>query len=301
MSGETSEARPEGRPLSLSVVIPCFDAADTLGEQLEALAGQRWDGPWEVLVADNGSTDGSAAVAERFRDRLPGLRVVDASGRRGPGHARNRGAAEAAGDALLFTDADDRVGEGWLAAMGRALAEHDFVAARYDATLLNPQAVVRSRANPQERGLIPYDYPPFLPHAGGSSLGVKRRLHEAVGGFDEGLPALEDTDYCWRIQLAGTPLVAAPEAMVHIRYEAEARGLFRQSFRFGVYNVLLYARYRGRGMPRLPFAAGLARWAKLLLTAPRVLLPSARAAWLGQLGWRLGRLWGCLRFRVAAL
>lgn len=295
-----SQAGAGARPLFLSVVIPCFDAADTLGEQLEALAGQRWDGPWEVLVADNGSADGSAAVAERYRDRLPGLRVVDASGRRGPGHARNRGAAEAAGDALLFTDADDRVGEGWLSAMGRALGEHDFVAARYDASLLNPEPVARSRTNPQEYGLIPYDYPPFLPHAGGSSLGVKRRLHEAAGGFDEDLPALEDTDYCWRIQIEGTPLVAAPEAVVHIRYEAEARGLFRQSFRFGVYNVLLYARYRGRGMPRLPLRAGLARWAKLVLTAPKVLLPSARAAWLGQLGWRLGRLRGCLRFRVAA-
>lgn len=300
MSDQASPGGPGARPLFLSVVIPCFDAADTLGEQLEALAGQRWDGPWEVLVADNGSTDGSVAVAEGFRDRLPGLRVVDASGRRGPGHARNRGAAEARGDALLFTDADDRVGEGWLAGMARALAAHDFVAARYDATRLNPEAVARSRTNPQEHGLIPYDYPLFLPHAGGSSLGVKRSLHEAVGGFAEDLPALEDTDYCWRIQLAGTPLVAAPEAVVHIRYEAAAGGLFRQSFRFGVYNVLLYARYRGRGMPRLPVIAGLARWAKLVLTAPRVLLPSARAAWLGQLGWRLGRLWGCLRFRVAA-
>lgn len=300
MSDEPFIGGPGPRPLSLSVVIPCRDAAGTLGEQLEALTRQRWDGPWEVLVADNGSTDASVAVAHSFRDRLPGLRVVDASGRRGPGHARNRGAAEATGDALLFTDADDRVGGGWLAAMGRALGEHDLVAARYDATLLNPEPVARSRANPQERGLIPYDYPPFLPHAGGSSLGVTRRLHEAVGGFDEELPALEDTDYCWRIQLRGTPLVPAPGAVVHIRYQAEARGLFRQSYRFGIYNVLLYARYRHRGMPRLPLTAGLARWAKLILTAPRVLVPSARAAWLGQLGWRLGRLRGCLRFRVAA-
>lgn len=288
------------RPLSLSVVIPCRDAVGTLREQLEALTRQRWDGPWEVVVADNGSRDDSAALAESFRDRLPGLRVVDASERRGPGYARNRGAAEASGDALLFTDADDRVGEGWLAAMGRALVEQDFVAARYDASLLNPEPVARSRANPQERSLIPYDYPPFLPHAGGSSLGVKRRLHEAVGGFDESLPALEDTDYCWRIQLRGTPLRLAADAVVHIRYRREAQGLFRQSFHFGIYNVLLYDRYRQRGMPRLPLAAGLARWGKLLVTAPRLLVPSDRAAWLGQLGWRLGRLWGCLRFRVAA-
>jgi len=295
------EAPAHDRPLSLSVVIPCRNAAATLGEQLEALAGQRWHGPWEVVVADNGSTDGSAAIAESFRDRLPALRVVDASERPGPGHARNRGAAEASGEALLFTDADDRVGEGWLAAMGLALEEHDFVAARYDAGLLNPEAVARSRANFQADSLIPYTYPPFLDHAGGSSLGVKRALHEAIGGFDEGLPALEDTDYCWRIQLADTPLVLAPGAVVHVRYRGAAGGLFRQSFTFGVYNVLLYSRFRSRGMPRLPPWPGLARWAKLVLTAPKLLVPSARAAWLGQLGWRLGRLWGCLRFGVLAL
>ncbi len=294
------EPTPE-RSLSLSVVVPCRNAAATLGEALEALASQGWPGRWEVIVADNGSTDGSRRVAESFRGRLPALRVIDASERAGPAHARNRGAAEAAGDALLFTDADDRVGEGWLEAMGRALERHELVAARYDAAALNPEAVVRTRGNPQSDAPMPYTYPPFLPHAGGSSLGVRRSLHEAVGGFDEELPALEDTDYCWRLQLRGVPLAFVPEAVVHIRYRGGAGGLLRQSFRFGVYNVLLYRRYRPSGMPRLSLAAGLARWGKLALTLPALLVPTRRQAWLGQLGWRLGRLWGCLRFRVAAL
>jgi len=293
-----SEAPSPPTPLSLSVVVPCLDAADTLGEQLEALAGQSWPGPWEVIVADNGSTDGSRELAESFRDRLPALRVIDASDRPGPGHAKNRGADVAAGEALLFTDADDRVGEGWLTAMGRALTEHGLVAARYDAERLNPPAVAASRENPQRDGLIPYTYPPFLPHAGGSSLGVRAALHRAVGGFDEDLPALEDTDYCWRIQLAGTELVSVPDAVVHIRYRAGTWALVRQSYRFGIYNVLMCRRYRVRGMGRLPALAGVARWLKLVLTGYKLLQPRRRAAWLAQLGWRLGRLQGCLRYRV---
>lgn len=297
----TEPSGASARPLSLSVIVPCRNDAGTLGEQLEAIARQSWPGPWEVIVADNGSDDESREVAELFRGHLPRLRVIDASARRGPAHARNRGAEQAAGDALLFTDADDRVGDGWLTAMGTALNEQSFVAARYDAEALNPPAVTRSRVNPQSDTLIPYDYPPFLPHAGGSSLGVRRELHEAVGGFDESLPALEDTDYCWRIQLQGTELAFVPDAVVHIRFRERAGGLFRQSYRFGVYNVLLYRRYRPLGMPRLPYHAGPARWAKLLLTAPKVLAPRTRAAWLGQLGWRLGRLRGCLRYRVLAL
>ena len=130
---------------------------------------------------------------------------------------------------------------------------------------------------------------------------MRRALHRAVGGYDEDLPALEDTDYCWRIQLAGTELVFVPEAVVHIRYRAGTWALARQSYRFGIYNVLMCRRYRDRGMGRLPALAGVARWVKLVLTVYEVLLPGRRAAWLAQLGWRLGRVRGCLRYRIWAL
>jgi glycosyltransferase involved in cell wall biosynthesis len=287
--------------LPLSVVIPCFNAAATLGGQLAALAAQRWPGEWEVIVADNGSTDGSVAVAASFRDRLPRLTVAAASGHLGPGHSRNVGARVARGEALLFCDADDEVAPGWLAAMAQALGEHDFVACRYEVAKLNPPWVAAARPHPQETGLNPYTYPPFLPHAGGGGLGVRRRLHEVVGGFDEDLPALEDTDYCWRLQLAGTPLHYVPDAVVHIRYRPDLAGNFRQLLSFGEHNVLIYRRYRSRGMPRLGPGPGLLRWGKLLLTAPRLATRPGRAAWLSQLGWRLGRLRGCLRYRALAL
>ena len=285
-------------PLSLSVVVPCLNAAATLGVQLEALAGQQWPGFWEVIVADNGSTDGSREVMERFRGRIPGLRLVDASDRRGQAHARNLGAAAARGDALLFCDADDEVAPGWLAAMGRALAEHDFVACRYDTAKLNPEWVRRTHLNPQATGLTAYDYPPYLPHAGGGGLGVKRRVHEAVGGFDESMPALEDTDYCWRIQRAGTPLAFVPDALVHIRHKGTLPAVFRQGLSYGEHNVRIYKKYRALDMPRLPWAEGLKRWAGLLLRAPRLVWTKegrARLAW--QLGWRLGRVKGCVKYR----
>lgn len=286
---------------SLSVVVPCYNAEDTLAEQLGALAeaGRRWEGEWELIVADNGSTDRSREVAETFRDAVASFRVVDAGGSAGPGHSRNAGAAAARGEVLLFCDADDRVDPGWIEAMGRALREHDFVASRYETEKLNPDWA--SRRHPQETGLNPYDYPAYLPHAGGGGLGVRRRLHEEIGGFDEDLPALEDTDYCWRLQRSGVDLVYVPEAVVHIRFRHDLRSSFRQNYSYGRYNVLIYTRYRSRGMPRLSPWAGPARWAKLLLTWPKVLLPSRRAGWIAQLGWRLGRLDGCLRYRVWAL
>jgi len=100
------------------VIIPCFNAADTIAAQLEALAGQCWSEPWEVIVSDNGSTDESSRIVERYIARLPGLRVVDSSDQRGPARARNIGAlAAATGDAFLFCDAGDEVVPEWLTAM----------------------------------------------------------------------------------------------------------------------------------------------------------------------------------------
>jgi GT2 family glycosyltransferase len=289
------------RPLKLSVVIPCLNAAATLGVQLEALAAQSWEGDWEVIVADNGSTDASRAIVASFRSRLPGLRVVDASTRRGQAHARNVGAAAATGDAFLFCDADDEVAPGWLAALGRALGEHDLVACRYDTDKLNPEWVRQTHLNPQKDGLTAYDYPPYLPHAGGGGLAVRRHVHEAVGGFDESLPALEDTDYCWRIQRAGYDFVFAPDAVVHIRHKADPGSIFRQGRTYGRYNVFIYKKYRPLGMPRLGWLPGVLRWGTLILRTPLLLLDRKnRARWLWQLGWRIGRLEGCFRYRVVA-
>ena len=286
---------------SLSVVIPCLDAAATLSGQLAALAAQRYDGDWEVVVADNGSTDDSRAIAESFGPRLPHLVLADAADRRGRARARNVGAAAATGEALLFVDADDEVAPGYLAAMAAALAAHDFVACRYDSDTLNPEWARGTHSNPQRDGLSRYDYPDYLPHAGGGGLGVRRAVHAAVGGFDETMPALEDTDYCWRIQRAGHELVFVPDAVVRIRHRHDLRGMFAQGWRTGRYNVLIYAKYRPLGMPRLGALPGVLRWGKLLLRTPfAIWTRAARSRWIWQLGWRLGRLHGCVLYRVVA-
>jgi glycosyltransferase involved in cell wall biosynthesis len=185
-----------------SVIIPCRDAEGTLPEQLEALSTQTLDAPWEVIVADNGSTDRLDRVVAPFRKHL-NLRLIDASGRPGAGYARNQGVRAARGEQLSFADADDVVGGGWLAAISRALDAHPFVASRHEVARLNAPEVLESRQSGQLQGLQHYSYPPFLPHSGGCGLGVQRWLHERIGGFDPEFLHLEDTDYCWRAQLAG--------------------------------------------------------------------------------------------------
>lgn len=287
--------------MELSVIIPCLDAGATIGEQLEALARQEWSGRWEVIVADNGSRDDTLEVVERYRDRLPALRVIDASRVRGAAHARNAGAKAARAQKLAFVDADDVVAPGWVAAVAGALDRHELVASRWDTELLNTPEVRSTRRNGQADGLQAYKYPQFLPHAGGCGLAVRRSAHEAVGGFDETLPCLEDTDYCWRVQLSGRELAFAPDALVHIRFRATASASFQQAVQYGRANVRLHKIYRSHGMPSLSWRSGLGAWLKLARQG--LYLPRSRrtAAWLRQLGWRLGRLIGSIRYRIVSL
>lgn len=290
---------------SVSVVIPCKDCAEVLPTQLRALARQEWPAGFEVLLADN-SPPGSAGAQRMaelvadFRPVLPGLRVVDASGRRGAAAARNVGVRAGTGDYVLFCDADDEVADGWLPAMATALDTAELVAASLDRNKLNAPWTVRAAFGLQ--GLSD-STPPFLPYAFAAALGVRREVHLAAGGFDEDFSvACEDRDYCYRLQLAGARLVLAPGALVHYRLRDTFGGIYRNGRAYATGSVLLYRTYRDRGLRRPHPLRSAASWVSLL---PRLLpaLRSRRAfgGWCYQLGWLVGRLQGSWRYRIVSL
>jgi glycosyltransferase involved in cell wall biosynthesis len=101
----------------VSVVIPARDAAETVGGVLEALAAQE-PAPAEVIVVDDASRDGTAAIAEQH-----GAKVVRVERSRSAGGARNRGWDEATGDVVVFLDSDAIPADGWAAGLQRALEE----------------------------------------------------------------------------------------------------------------------------------------------------------------------------------
>ena len=88
------------RTAPVTVVVPAFNAAPFLGVTLEALQSQT-TAPEEILVVDDGSTDGTAALAEQM-----GVRVIQQE-QKGPGAARNRGIQESNTEFVAFCDADD--------------------------------------------------------------------------------------------------------------------------------------------------------------------------------------------------
>jgi len=285
----------------LSVVIPVFDAAGVVSGQLEALAKQEWSRPWELVVADNGCTDGTIDVVERWRDRMPSLRIVDASDRRGPAHARNVGVGEARSEAVAFCDADDEVAPGWVAAMGEALSRHALVACRSDPTKLNERWVAETREAQPAGALSTVPFPPFAPYAGSGGLGVKKSLHERLGGFDESMPVLEDVDYCLRARAEGVQLELVPDALLHYRYRTGWAATFRQARVYAEQMALVQRRHgekEARARRRRPWL--LRGWKPILVTVASLHRRGSRAklAWL--LGWQAGRYVGSVRYRVLA-
>jgi glycosyltransferase involved in cell wall biosynthesis len=280
-------------PLDVSVVIAARDAAGTLPRQLDALAAQQTGCRWEVLVADNGSQDGTPEVARAHAGTLPDLRVLDASAQIGAGPARNAAASVARGEVLLFCDADDVVDTGWLEQMRDALAEHAVTAGRLEWAVLNDDTAQRSRALPQVDGLQHSEPLPWLPHASSSNLGIRTSLFRRLGGFDPAVRFLQDTDLCWRAQLAGADLAYVPDAVVHMRLRASLRGAWRQG------------RGNGMGMRWLAARYGTVAATHRARTAARstATARSARAAAVRRtdLGHRLTRSWPWRIVRRAGL
>ncbi len=270
----------------ISVIVPVRDGGPWLTEQLAAIASQQCAEPWEVVVADNGSSDGSAELVRQWAEGHPGFHVVDASSRGGPSAARNAGVKAASGELLAFCDADDVVKPGWISACVAALAGADVVAGHLDLWSLNgrPPAPDQAVATRQLG---------FLPFALGANLAVRRSAFEAIGGFDEELTTGEDIDLSWRLQLAGYRFAQAPAAVVAKRERSHPDEVFRQARIYGRCGPMLFRRYRSRGARR-DLVGALRSWGWLVVALPTLLRPARRASWARTAAVRFGRLEGSL-------
>jgi glycosyltransferase involved in cell wall biosynthesis len=287
-------------PALVSVIIPARNAAHTLPDQLEALAAQEYGGAWEVLIVDNDSSDETVRVARRWLGRLPALRILRATDGRGANHARNAGMRPAAGDLLAFCDADDVVAPGWLSALARAACTADLIGGRLEFERLNT-SLARSCFAP-----TPTDGPRvqlgFLPFVGSGNLAVRADATRVLGGFNEHYRAHEDTEFCWRAQLAGYRLAFAPDAVVHCRFREGLWPLARQHYLYGRAEPQLYRDFRGAGMRRSGCAEVTRTWGYLTVHAvDRLATRAGRRWWLRQVALRCGRITGSVRSRVLFL
>lgn len=288
---------PEGPP-EVSVVIPMRDAEMWIGAQLEALAAQELDRAWEVIVVDNASTDGSVAVVETWRDRLPHLQVVSAPFAPSAAMVRNVGMFAARGRLLAFSDADDAVSPGWLASIVDGLSHSDLVSGPVDVTSFNAESPLTWGVESRHGLPVAYGFLPFIPGCNG---GIRREVFEALGGFDGYAPVREDVDISWRAQLAGFTLASVRGAVVRRRLRSTSAALFRQHLGYGMSGAGLYRRFRSAGMARSTVSEALKELGFLVLRSYRLRDRGFRRFWVAVAGHRAGQILGSLRYRVLFL
>jgi GT2 family glycosyltransferase len=294
MTAPSLNVRSPWKPECVSVIIKAYNGADTLGEQLDALSAQSYNGEWEIVVADNRSTDRTADLVKDYQRRLPNLRLVSALEKQDRAYAANYGASRAGGDVFLFTDQDDVVAPGWIAALTTALQRFDVAAGAIDVERLNRHAPWRPK--PFVNGQRALD---FLPFAIGTNLGVRREAFEAVGGYSDRYPTAQDIDLCWRLQLHGYRLGDAPDALVYYRYKETTAEMLQQIVRYAEDHVNLYAHFARYGMPRSSLRAALRKYWDLLSEAPFLffMVERDRVNWLRKLAACWGRVRGSIRYR----
>jgi glycosyltransferase involved in cell wall biosynthesis len=183
-------------PALVSVIVPFHDAERHLDDAVRSVLDQTYR-PLELLLVDDGSTDGGARVAARWASTHREPRLLRLPENRGPAPARNRGLAEARGALLTFLDADDAMLPERLACQVRYLAEHP----RVDLVLGAEELAADPDAPPEmlRRRTARGPGPRF--HV--MSMMVRRHAFRVVGGFDPSFRVAEDLDWLFRARTAG--------------------------------------------------------------------------------------------------
>ena len=189
----------------VSIVVPAYNAERFLREALESLFALDYE-PFEVIVVDDGSTDGTVAVANTF----PGLRVIEQANK-GPAAARNAGLAVAGGEFVAIHDADDFVPPSKLTTQVTHLLEHPQVGCVLGRQhWIDPPATLTRDPIYGELDGIP------LP-----SAVFRTSVLRELGGYDESYRTHENMDLLFRMRDLGYEVAVVPEIVLVRRYHGD--------------------------------------------------------------------------------
>jgi cellulose synthase/poly-beta-1,6-N-acetylglucosamine synthase-like glycosyltransferase len=294
----------------VTVVIPVRNGEATLGDCLAAIVAMDYPPDRrEIVVVDNGSTDGTPEIVRRF-----GLRYLREE-RRGAVNARNRAIAQTEGEILAFVDADCMVTKRWLRELVDALAD-DTAAAAAGELVAYPPSTEAERYMARRKPL--WQQWASARHAPWFLIGncaIRRRVFDRIGVLDPEFAVVgcEDIELSRRFFDAGLELRYCPRALAFHRHRATARSLFRQQLRNGRGQSLVQYRYS----TTLPWGwrQELAAWLDLARVGWRLTskVPRRMSGGVGHDDWshvyhdlvlkvgqRLGFTQGWLRWRLTA-
>ena len=265
---EAARAPVAGEWRRSSVIIPARNEEGSIAATVRAVLAQATaEMEIEVIVVDDGSTDGTSRAAADAGARVLRLETVNGGN---PAAARNRGAEIATGDPLIFLDADCTPQDGWLSAL---LAAHEAGAAAVGGALTLPPDLPSSAR--WDYYCTTYNLHPRRPSGpvenhSPANLSVRREIFLGTSGFVERLPVADGhEELAWQGELrrAGHVLWFEPQAVVSHRNRPGIRNLLRRSYRWGYSAIESKAR---SGAARYPW---LYRRPELLIAAALPLAP----------------------------
>lgn len=266
-----------------------WNGREHLADCLHALTGQTYRGPFQVVLADNGSTDGSVPFVQ---ERFPSVRVVRAERNLGFAGGNNLAARQLDAEVVAFINNDTRAEPAWLEELVAVLTQAPDLAAvggkivNWDGSRLD---FVGGGATLTGLGLqfdhgearSPYDRERDILFACGGSMAAWRKVFLDVGGFDEDYFAFyEDVDLGWRLWLAGYRVRYAPRAVVYHRHHGTSSRITPERLAVLYERNALFTIYKNYDDQHLQVI-----WpAALLLTAEKATLlidPDRRAFTIG--------------------
>ncbi len=285
----------------LTVAIPTHNAADTIVEQLQAVAAalDRLDPATssEIIVVDNRSSDDSVEVATQWAAAtdIP-VRFVSASERPGEPHARNVGWRAANYSSIAYCDADDVVEPTWARALFETLQSSSYATGPIKTDRLNAHTYASVRGSVFARS---FRLGRVVPMAHGCNMGFQRLVLEQLGGFDEDFLIGCDAEIAVRAFDAGIDLAWNDRAEIQYRLRAPWRPMYLQGRSYGRARASLNERLRLIG---LDTGDSVGAYARRCLWIARSLLPSVVSpARRAKLAWVSGQLVGEARSAVSRI
>ncbi len=252
--------RPLSQTPSVSIIVCSYNGGATLRACLESL-GQINYPNYEVILADDGSTDDTAKIAADF----PRVRYIHQPNR-GLSVARNTGAAAAQGEVFVYTDSDCMADNDWLYYLIGTLTSGDYAGVggpNFPPPARNwIQACVAAAPGGPSHVLLTDVVAEHIP---GCNMGFWRWAFENAGGFDpEYHKAGDDVDFCWRLQQAGGVIAFSPTAVVWHHRRFTLRAFRRQQEGYGEAESLLRFKHLIFFGP-----TGTAKWRGQIYGTPR--------------------------------
>jgi len=222
---------------SVSIVVPAYHCATTIGKAIQAILNQTFMGHIECIVVDDGSVDDTAKIIKSF-SKVKYVYQHNA----GPASARNKGAAMALGEIIFFTDSDCVPHSDWVEKMASHFAEPKVAVVSGSYGIANPNSLLAQCIHKEiifrHQRLMP-DYPKSF---GSYNFCLRKKVFEEIGGFNTSYryASGEDNDLSYKILKRGYKIYFERSALVDHHHTEHLGKYLKEQWRHGYWRVKMY-------------------------------------------------------------